>query len=275
MAEYKIVNSEQLDADLKDVADSIRVKNGTTEELTFPNDFKSAINNIDTSKEEQIKSITASTNGAYTITPDDGKVLSAVTVNVDAQKEEQTKSIMVYEDGEWTILPDDGKVLSSVNVKCYYANLCQSRHNVDVFSPETVAIVYPEKGKLMNMAYVDYVSMRSMVNNLFSAGYYLGYSELRLPDWIKSLRSYAFYGTGFETVVVLGEMNYIYNRAFGSMSNLQTVTFQQKVTNIMSDDVFIGCDELTTINVPWSEGEVAYAPWGATNATINYNYTEG
>lgn len=30
---------------------------------------------------------------------------------------------------------------------------------------------------------------------------------------------------------------------------------------------------VTTINVPWAEGEVANAPWGATNATINYNYT--
>ena len=29
---------------------------------------------------------------------------------------------------------------------------------------------------------------------------------------------------------------------------------------------------LTTIRVPWSEGEVANAPWGATNATIIYNY---
>jgi hypothetical protein len=25
--------------------------------------------------------------------------------------------------------------------------------------------------------------------------------------------------------------------------------------------------------VPWAEGAVANAPWGATNATINYNYT--
>ena len=29
----------------------------------------------------------------------------------------------------------------------------------------------------------------------------------------------------------------------------------------------------TTIKVPWSEGEVENAPWGATNATIIYNYT--
>lgn len=36
-------------------------------------------------------------------------------------------------------------------------------------------------------------------------------------------------------------------------------------------DAFEGCTNLTTINVPWAEGAVANAPWGATNATINYN----
>jgi hypothetical protein len=36
---------------------------------------------------------------------------------------------------------------------------------------------------------------------------------------------------------------------------------------------FSGCTSLTTINAPWAEGAVSGAPWGATNATINYNYT--
>lgn len=31
---------------------------------------------------------------------------------------------------------------------------------------------------------------------------------------------------------------------------------------------------VTDIYVTWGEGEVADAPWGATNATIHYNYTE-
>ena len=37
---------------------------------------------------------------------------------------------------------------------------------------------------------------------------------------------------------------------------------------------FDGCTNLTDIKVPWAEGAVANAPWGATNATITYNYTE-
>lgn len=41
----------------------------------------------------------------------------------------------------------------------------------------------------------------------------------------------------------------------------------------IATDAFEGCTNLTAINVPWAEGAVANAPWGATNATINYNYT--
>lgn len=36
----------------------------------------------------------------------------------------------------------------------------------------------------------------------------------------------------------------------------------------------VGTSSNTTIYVPWSEGEIEGAPWGATSATIQYNYTD-
>ena len=60
--------------------------------------------------------------------------------------------------------------------------------------------------------------------------------------------------------------------SFTNCKGLKTLTFKSKVTTI-DGSVFNGCTNLTTINVPWAEGEVANAPWGAANATINYNYT--
>ena len=62
--------------------------------------------------------------------------------------------------------------------------------------------------------------------------------------------------------------------SFNNCKGLKTLTFKSNVTSIGSD-VFAGCTNLITINVPWAEGAVANAPWGATNATINYNYTGG
>jgi hypothetical protein len=40
----------------------------------------------------------------------------------------------------------------------------------------------------------------------------------------------------------------------------------------ISSSTFNECRFITDIYVPWSEGEVANAPWGAPNATIHYNY---
>ena len=64
------------------------------------------------------------------------------------------------------------------------------------------------------------------------------------------------------------------NYAFNMCKGITTLTFEG-TPNAVVAGAFNQCTNLTTINVPWAEGAVANAPWGATNATINYNYTEG
>jgi hypothetical protein len=63
----------------------------------------------------------------------------------------------------------------------------------------------------------------------------------------------------------------IMHNAFYGCTSLTSVTFKG-TPSVMGYSPFNNCTNLTTINVPWAEGEVANAPWGATNATINYNY---
>lgn len=46
------------------------------------------------------------------------------------------------------------------------------------------------------------------------------------------------------------------------------------VKSSIPNGVFSGCTKLSTIYVPWSQGQVANAPWGASNATIIYDYKE-
>ena len=77
-------------------------------------------------------------------------------------------------------------------------------------------------------------------------------SITRLPPGIMSIGSYAF----------------------SSCKGTTSLTFEGTPQSINSY-AFINNPQLTTINVPWEEGAVANAPWSATNATINYNYTEG
>ena len=46
MADYKVVDAEQLNADLSSIADAIRDRAKTTESINFPNGFVSAVNNL-------------------------------------------------------------------------------------------------------------------------------------------------------------------------------------------------------------------------------------
>ena len=64
----------------------------------------------------------------------------------------------------------------------------------------------------------------------------------------------------------------IENFAFRSCTGLTSITFKGK-PNSISSYAFYTCTNLKTINVPWASGAVSGAPWGATKATINYNYT--
>ena len=95
-----------------------------------------------------------------------------------------------------------------------------------------------------------------------------------LPSGLTSIGARAFYGCPNLALTSLPSgLTSIGSAAFQGCTGLTSITFTGKPTRI-ANNVFEGCTNLTTINVPWAEGEVANSPWGATNATINYNYTE-
>lgn len=86
MALDKVVDSAALDADLTTVADAIRAKAGTTEELSFPDGMASAISAISSGIEVKTASgsVTTSSSGKATINvgfKPDLLVLKVGTVN--------------------------------------------------------------------------------------------------------------------------------------------------------------------------------------------------
>ena len=93
-----------------------------------------------------------------------------------------------------------------------------------------------------------------------------------LPSGIISIGNNVFSSCSKLALTSLpSEVTIIGSYAFSSCTGLISITFQGTPTTI-ANNAFQGCTNLTTINVPWLEGAVANAPWGATAATINYNY---
>ena len=94
-----------------------------------------------------------------------------------------------------------------------------------------------------------------------------------LPSGITSIGAYAFkQGTGLASITLPPALTTIGDFAFANCTGLETVKFTSTVSSI-PNGVFSGCPKLSTIYVPWSQGQVANAPWGASNATIVYDYS--
>lgn len=99
--------------------------------------------------------------------------------------------------------------------------------------------------------------------------YYNVLSEFDYPK-LHYIGSYAFAKNVYEEIVLPESLTTLGGYAFRDCTKLKKVTFQSKPT--IKNEPFANCTALATINVPWAEGAVSGAPWGATNATVNYNY---
>ena len=128
---------------------------------------------------------------------------------------------------------------------------------------------YDSDGNLIDVKMHGYTKIR---DNAFAACVYLALTSL--PEGITEIGNAAFrFCNNLALTSLPAGIASIGGYAFGRCANLTNITFKGTPTSI-SSTAFDACGNLTVINVPWAEGEVAGAPWGATNATINYNYTE-
>ena len=94
-------------------------ENGTTE-ITPDEGYLLTGVTVDTAvsgKPEQTKAVTIRENGVTEVTPDAGHVLTGVTVDTNVPgKPEQTKAVTITENGTTAVTPDEGYTLSSVSV---------------------------------------------------------------------------------------------------------------------------------------------------------------
>ena len=105
----------------------------------------------------------------------------------------------------------------------------------------------------------------------FTTDYNVAITEL--PDGLEEIGTAGFNQTSPVFTKIPKSLKKIGNGAFSACRSLTSLTFEGK-PDVIDSTAFSYCENVSVVNVPWAEGEVAGAPWGMTNATINYNYTE-
>ena len=132
-------------------------ENGTTE-ITPDEGYILTGVTVDTSvpgKPEQTKAVTIRENGITEVTPDAGHVLTGVTVEASVPgKPEQTKAVTIRENGITEVTPDAGHVLTGVTVEAAVPGKPEQTKAVSITENGTTQIT-PDEGKVLSSVSVS------------------------------------------------------------------------------------------------------------------------
>ena len=304
MAEYKVVDAEQLDAELKSLANKIREKGGTTEELDFyKGDFTNAVGAIESGGDDlpdwdDDSPIIASGNGYYTSTiwevTEKGTMRWRMNPDGDGYG-------AYYNAAGWgnSIGPKSQKHIT-VSSKIKQLDIGEGITRIWLgYMPNCKRIRVMEEMETVNL--VQFGSLPHIIVDNFkeislqSCG---SIERVELPETLTALKAYAFSSSysikeiNLQNIVTFGNnclngcvslssditfnanLKAINTKAFVECS-IKSLTFKNSTDSLptIAKDAFNGCTQLLNIYVPWSLDEVDNAPWGATSATIHYNTT--
>ena len=77
-------------------------------------------------------------------------------------------------------------------------------------------------------------------------------------------------GNGIKFSTIPSSIVKIGSNAFANCALPNEITFEG-TPEILESGIFLECDNISAIYVPWEKGDIANAPWGAKNAIVYYN----
>lgn len=119
---------------------------------------------------------------------------------------------------------------------------------------------------------ISFTSLPSSYSTINSHDFYkcTSLALSSLPENVKSIDSYAFYDcTNLSITTIPSSVENIGSYAFNNCTKLTDIIFE-RIPSALATTTFYNCSNISSIICPWYDGEVAGAPWGATNAVITY-----
>ena len=200
------------DTNLTAVANAIRTKGGTSEQLEFPDDFVSAIGDIQTGggSSVTVEALSVTENGTYTAPT--GKAYSPISVSVSGGG---TDELLLLETNQLT-----ARTSASTLVRQYLYYYCTSLTSVS----------YPNATSIDSCAFYNCSSLTSVS---FPAAMSVGNSS--------------FHDCSSLTSASFPAVTYIASNAFYNCTNLTSASFP--VVTSISSNAFYNCSKLTSITL--------------------------
>ena len=222
----------------------IITENGTTE-ITPDEGYLLTGVTVDTAvpgKPEQTKAVTIRENGTTEVTPDAGHVLTGVTVDTNVpQPETQEKTIDISTNGTEIVTPDEGRLLSSVTVNTNVPSTPTQTKAVTIDANGTY-LIEPDDGHVLSgvTATVNVQAATAEYNILAPSYEYTPY--VGLPACITVVDMSSIVGIEKES-----DLSYL----FSNFKRLQTIHWGDKeftASNVSS--MFAKCEALESVLLP-------------------------
>ena len=275
-----------------DIANAIRNKNGSSTAYK-PSEMAKAIGDIQTSSNPVIQPLSVTENGTYTA-PEGVDGYSPVTVDVQGSVEPPALGFVPSAWNSNGYFTDGTFYGDEIPDYCCYSQSSRPYRFSNLVLPDRIKRIGHYAFYSCNSMY-----LQRLPNSLTKIGDYAfdGCSSITVssfPDGLVSIGTSAFCGSRITVSRLPDSVETVGDRAFYNCNKISRFTINAGlkvipnsfiISSALTSVIFLGIPDsisssafsynnnLTTINVPWAEGEVANAPWGATNATINYNYT--